>query len=150
MKVEGEDVNSAPQLQEKIGKHRPGDKIEILIKRGDKLKQLKVVLRNVNGTSSIIKADEINLLLGADFVKPSDIELSSLRLSNGLKVQSLKDGKLKQNGVREGFIIVKANRVSVETIEDLKKVINSGEEGLFLTGVYPNGKVVYYAINLAD
>lgn len=150
LKVESEDVNSAPQLQEKIGKHRPGDKIEILIKRGDKLKLLKVVLRNVNGTSSIIKADEINLLLGADFVKPTDTELSSLRLSNGLKIQSLRDGKLKQNGVREGFIIVKANRVSVESIEDLKKVINSGEEGLFLTGVYPNGKVVYYAINLAD
>lgn len=150
LEVNGVAVNSAPQLQEKIGKQRPGDKMEILVKREGKTKQLTVVLRNVNGTSSIIKADELDVLLGAEFSKPSEQELMALRLTNGLKIQTLRDGKLKQNGVREGFIIVKANRVSVESIEDLKKVINLGEEGLFLTGVYPNGKVVYYAINLAE
>lgn len=150
LKIEGELVNSAPEMQEKIGKHSPGDKITIIIKRGDELKQIPVLLRNVNGTSSIVKADELNSLLGASFRKPTNAEMQNLGINNGIFVASLNDGKFKKSGLQQGFIIVKANRVLIESVDDLRNVINSGEEGLFLTGVYPNGQIAYYAINLAD
>jgi S1-C subfamily serine protease len=80
----------------------------------------------------------------------SDNDKQSLGLRNGLKIKSLSAGKLKSAGIQEGYIIVKANRVPINTEEDFKKVVEMVDEGLFLTGIYPNGQVAYFAINIQD
>jgi hypothetical protein len=40
--------------------------------------------------------------------------------------------------------------VAIESFEDFKEVVKEVDEGLFLTGIYPNGRVVYYAVNLQE
>ncbi len=46
------------------------------------------------------KAENIGLL-GASFENPMPEELKKLKINNGLKVIGLKDGKLKNAGIRE-------------------------------------------------
>ena len=67
-----------------------------------------------------------------------------------MKIVKLNEGKLKQNGIQTGFIITKANRLPVTNMQDFERVVATANEGLFLTGIYPNGRVAYYAINLQD
>lgn len=148
--VDGEKVNSVSELQEKIGRHRPGDAVRIDIERDGKPKQFMVTLRNTRGTTGIIKISDKDKLLGATFEPVSDKDKSSLRISYGLKIVQLKDGKLKENGIENGFIITKANRQPITSVGDFEKIVATASEGLFITGIYPNGRVAYYAINLED
>lgn len=148
--VDGEKVNSVPALQEKIGRRRPGDSVKLDIKRAGKAQQVVVTLRNIRGTTGIVKVEDSDKYLGATFAKVPSDELRRLRVGSGIKVKSLAAGKLKEAGVREGFIIVKANRMPVSSAEEFAQIAASASEGLFIAGVYPNGKVEYYAINLEE
>ncbi|MBN2166194.1 MAG: Do family serine endopeptidase [Marinilabiliaceae bacterium] len=150
LSVDNELVNSVPELQEKISRHRPGDKVKVLIKRGSKKKLLTVTLRNSDGSTALIKAEDIGMVLGANLKELSADEKRSLQLRNGVKVTSLQPGKLKSSGIREGYIITKANQIAITSVNDFKKVVANEKEVLLLTGIYPNGRVEYYAVNLSN
>ena len=148
--VDGEEVNTVPALQEKIGRKRPGESVKIDIVRDGATKQYVVTLRNIRGTTGIVQLEENQKTLGATLEPISDTDMQQLRIRNGLKITKLTDGKLKQNGIREGFIIVKANRMPVSSVSEFQQIVATASEGLFISGVYPNGKIAYYAINLEE
>lgn len=150
LSVDGETVNTVPELQEKIGRRRPGDSVKLDIIRSGKRQTVVVTLRNIRGTTGVVKVSNGETLLGAKFAEASTEELQKLNLRYGIKVESLENGKLKSSGVREGFIITKANRQPITKVSDLEQVAGTASEGLFIAGVYPNGKVAYYAVNLEE
>ncbi|TLX76510.1 Do family serine endopeptidase [Labilibacter sediminis] len=149
LSIDDVDVNTNSQLIEQVSKHRPGDKVNLIVKRDGKRKQFTVILRNSYGSTDLVKEEDgIFNLLGAEMRELSDKEKSQIGVNYGMKIEKLANGKFKESGIDEGFIILKANREPVRVISDLKKVIASSDGGLFITGVYPNGQVAYYAINL--
>jgi S1-C subfamily serine protease len=88
--------------------------------------------------------------LGAAFEEVSPKDKARLRIHNGIQVTEVTNGKFKEAGIQKGYIITKANRVPINSTDDLRKVVEMVEDGLFLTGIYPTGQVAYYAINLQD
>lgn len=146
--VNDEELTRVSELQEKISRFRPGDVVNVTAIRNGKKKDFSVTLRNIYGSTDVVKADKSLSVLGATFEEVSNEEKARLRIKNGIKISELKNGKLRDAGIQEGYIISKANRVPISTTEDLRKVVEMVEEGLFLTGIYPNGQVAYYAINL--
>ncbi len=151
LSFEGIEVNTNSELIEQVSKHRPGDKVNLIVKRDGKNKQFTVILRNSYGSTELVKDKKgISDLLGAELKELTEEEKEKLGVGYGMKIVELSGGKLKQSGINEGFIILKANRVPIKNISDLKNVIATTDGGLFITGVYPNGQVAYYAINLED
>jgi Do/DeqQ family serine protease len=151
LSFDGLDVNTNSQLIEQVSKHRPGDKVNLIVKRDGKRKHFTVILRNSYGSTELVKEKKgIFDLLGAEFRELSDLEKSELGINFGIKITAISQGKFKQSGIEQGFIILKANRVPIKSITDLKKVIAATDEGLFIMGVYPNEQVAYYAINIED
>jgi Do/DeqQ family serine protease len=150
LSVDGSVVNSVPELQEQVGKHRPGDKLNILVKRGGKKKQFTVTLQNVTGSTLLVSGNDLTQLLGAEFGNISPKIRKHFGLTHGIQVKKIYNGPLKNGGVREGYIITQANRVPVSSVDDLKRILSSGDDGLFLKGLYPNGRVVYYGINIDE
>lgn len=146
--VNNEEVKKVSELQEKIGRFRPGDIVNVTALRNGKKKDFSVTLRNIYGSTDVVKAEKSLSVLGATFEEISSEEMARLRIKHGIKVSEVNNGKFRSAGIQEGYIITKANRVPVSSVEDLRKVIDMVEEGLFLTGIYPNGQVAYYAINL--
>ncbi|MGC9343102.1 MAG: Do family serine endopeptidase, partial [Bacteroidales bacterium] len=138
-------VNTVSELQEQISRFRPNDEVEVLIKRNGKQKLFEVTLRNMSGSTDIVKKDESMILLGASFEPASQEEMEKLGISNGVKVVSLKAGKLLKAGVREGFIITKINNNSIGSVSDIKEVIESIDGGVYIEGIYPDGLIAYYA-----
>jgi Do/DeqQ family serine protease len=148
--INGNMVNAPQQLQEQIGKYRPGDKVNVSIKRDGEMKQFSVVLRNTKGDTSIVK--ESLSVLGAEFAPISNKDKERLRIDEGVQIVDLSSGKLKQAGVKIGFIITDINKTSVSSVEDIKRVLaqSSNKKPILVEGVYPGGEWTYYVFKLDE
>lgn len=153
--VGGHPTHNSAQLLEQIARHRPGDKVEVTFVRNGKISTVPVTLYNSQGSTKITAASSINDL-GCAFRKVSEETMRSLHISGGLQVSGLKDGKLKDAGVKDGFIILYINNARVSSVDDVEKIhaaitkSNEPDKVMFLTGIYPTGKKAYYAVDLAD
>jgi len=143
-------VNSFSELQEQIGKKRPGDQVNVTIKRDDAEKVYNVTLRNTKGNTSIVK--ESFSELGAEFGDISNKDKERLNINQGIQVLKITSGKMKNAGVRVGFIITDVNKISIESVDDMKRIIaqSSDKKPILIEGVYPDGKWAYYVFNLNE
>ncbi|MBK5202391.1 MAG: Do family serine endopeptidase [Prolixibacteraceae bacterium] len=143
LRVDSTLVNSPSKLQEQIGMHHPGDVVKIMIKRDHKTKLFNVTLRNMLGDTNIIKSgtDEF---LGATFKDISKKEAFKLHINNGIKIARLDKGKLKDAGLKSGFIIIYVNKEEVKSIEDFERIVNHSSGGVLIEGIYPNGERAYF------
>jgi Do/DeqQ family serine protease len=148
MKINDIGVNSPAELQEQVGRYRPGDRINVLIKRRGKMKQFEVTLRNLQGDTKVVTAKTYATILGAKIVELEKDEKTKLGLKYGVKVTELQNGKLKSEGIKEGFIITQVNSKPVYSVPELDKIINSTKGGVYIEGLYPDGAVAYYAFGL--
>jgi serine protease Do len=148
--INGNSVNSSSQLQEQIGKFSPGNEVTVGYIRNGALKEVKVVLQNMKGDTSIIK--EPTSVLGAEFGSVSDKDKARLQIDEGVQVIDLKAGKLKDAGMKIGFIITDVNKVSVSSKEDIERVFMqaSDKRPILIEGVYPDGKWDYYVLKPAE
>ncbi|MDR2119099.1 MAG: Do family serine endopeptidase [Tannerellaceae bacterium] len=150
-------VKSVNELQERISRFRPGDKVKVAVNRSGTSKTFTVELRNTQGNTSVVKGkNDAAELLGAAFKELSSKQKQELGISYGIEVAAVFDGKLKEVGISKGFIIMIANEQPVSDPEDLEKIVekilrNSSEEQLLvLKGISPAGRTRYYAIDLAN
>jgi len=146
--INGIRVQSPSELQELVGRYRPGDKITVTLKRKDKMKQIDVILRNLQGDTGVVKAGTFETILGAKVVNLSDDEKQRLGIQHGVKVTELQDGKLKDEGVKPGFVITQVNNTPIRTVTELERLFNNLKGGVYIEGVYQNGVVAYYAFGL--
>jgi len=148
-KVGGVGVSTSSELQEQVGRYRPGDKIDVTLLRNDNEKVVSVVLRNTQGSTRIVKNDDATSLLGAEFAQPSDDEMNSLGINSGVKISSLGPGKFRAAGIKEGFIITKIDNQKISSSEELQKVLeNKKGGGILVEGIYPNGLRAYYGFGV--
>ncbi len=143
--VNGVQVNSVAELQEQISRYRPKEKVTVTLLRKNKKKQIDVVLRNMQGNTNIVRADAVSSALGAKFEEISSSEKQKFGIDHGVKISKIEAGKLKSEGIQEGFIILKINNQPVRSVTDIKQIINSADGGVYIEGIYPNGTVAYYA-----
>jgi len=133
-----------------IGQHRPGDKINLAVKRGNKEMNYAVILKNRDGNVSLVKREDVNIqsLLGANFSPVPEKLKSDLNIENGIQVNTLGDGKLRNAGVRQGFIITRVDGKSVRSIDELSNAIASKKGGILIEGIYPNRTRAYYGFGM--
>ena len=154
--VNGVKVKSANALQEQIGKYRPGDKVTVKVNRKGTEKSFEVQLKNAQGSTKVVTPSDGTELLGGAFKALTDKEKREYGVSYGIEVTGLTNGKLKDAGIKKGFIIMVVNNQRVKTPEDLEKIVDdilhgrAEDQGVFIKGFYPNGRTKYYAIDLAE
>ncbi|MDQ3108398.1 MAG: Do family serine endopeptidase [Bacteroidota bacterium] len=144
-------VNNVPELQEQINRFRPGDKVAITYARGSKEKVVTVMLKNKNNSAALLKKDDKvgeAETLGATFETIAPEDMKRLNIENGLRVSKLGAGKLRNSGIREGFIITTIDKNKVTSPEELKRILDIKKGGILIEGVYPNGSRAYYAFGM--
>lgn len=152
--INGTAVRKTSQLQEQVARYRPGDKITVTYIRDNKRHTANVTLLNNQGNTKVTSAGNITEL-GCAFKAISDDLAKNLKISHGVQVSGLKDGKFKDAGIKDGFIILDINNMRVSDVDDIEKVYNSilksdGDHVMFITGLYPTGRKMYYAVDLGD
>lgn len=148
LKVNDVAVNSSAELQEQVSRYRPNDKVKVEVKRNGKTKLFDVTLRNLQGSTEVVKLDEFDEVLGARFSELTSKDKSKFKVKTGVKITELNAGKLRAEGVKEGFVITKVNNQRVASVSDLKRIIKNTSGGVYIEGVYPEGVVAYYAFGL--
>jgi len=139
--INGAKVNTAPELQEQIGRKRPGDIVDVEI------------IKNRSGNTSIVKTSpsEEALMdkLGVDLESLSSSEARKFDLEGGVRINQIREGVVKSNtNIKEGFIITKASDQNIKSVRDLSNALqNKRSRGVMLEGVYP-GEVYYYAFGM--
>lgn len=144
--VGGEKVRTSAELQEKISQYRPGDDVKIIVLRNGEKKQFTVTLRNKHGDTQIVRDNKS--VLGAEFETISDKEKQNLGIDYGIKIKNLDKGKLKDAGLKEGFIITNVNKKPIYEVNDLKREIGNARGGILVEGIYPNGELAYYVFGV--
>ena len=139
-------VNTNAELQEAVSQYRPGDDVKVTVKRNDSEKQFTVTLRNKLGDTGIIKSDQ--LVLGAELEPLKPNERERLRIDRGLRVARIGNGKLREAGITEGFIITDVNKRPVYEVNELKRIISSSRGGILIEGINPNGEPAYFVFGV--
>lgn len=151
LKIGSKEVNSVAELQEEIGKRRPGDKVTITVRRKNGNEEVKdLVLRNKDGETKLVSKEEVsrNAALGATFRELTEKEKKELNVKNGVKIESLSAGKLKSVGLREGMVITKVNNELITNVEQLTLKLNNKNSGVLLEVLTESGKRDYVGFGL--
>lgn len=141
-------VNSPAELQEVVSGYSPGASVKVIVKRDGKLKQFEVILRNLEGSTEIVKKDDVLDVLGASFEPVSDREKKALGIPYGVRVKSVKQGKFMNVGIPEGFILTSVNKKPVGSVKDIADILKDSEGGVIISGVDSKGSTAYYAFGM--
>lgn len=147
LEVEGTPVETSSKLLEIIGRHHPGDKVNIKVDRKGKKSNYTVTLRNQDGQEKMMERDsrEILDILGIELKEIDRKTARKLEINNGLKVTKLLNGKLKRStDIRENFIITRVNGNDVGTLSEFIEYLETLEGGVMLEGVYEDYPGNYY------
>lgn len=152
-KVDGREIYDSPDLQEKIGRLRPGDKVSlaVLTKEGA-MKNVVVTLKPESSVSlaSTKKTDAIATgttvaKLGASFAPaPADIK-AKYKVSSGVVVTNVEPGKMFDYfDVQKGLLITTINGKPVNSASDVEKALaTSGNGKTTIAGFGENGSYTF-------
>ncbi len=149
--IEGKPVNTTSELIGLVGQYRPGDFINVNVKRNNKQKTFRLELTDAYGNTELVK-EEKNAeehFLGTTFASVNNDLLQKLNLDNGVQVIDIqKNSKLSGSGIKERFIITRIDKKMVSKPADIKAILQGKKGGVLVEGVYPNGITAYYGFGL--
>lgn len=136
-KINGVKVLSGSEMVEQIAGYKPGDKITLTYQRAGKEYNSSITLKNKSGSYSVVKS-EISESLGGEFENLSADKAKEYGFRGGVVVKRIKENGLidQQTRMRDGFIIIKANGVNVNNMDDLGNALSKGTR-IVLEGFYP-------------
>ena len=145
-KVEGVAVYESSDLQERVGRLQPGDKINMTVLRDGKEKNFAVTLKAdatpTNRTAAVSKsAEELFNKLGAGFQPLTQAEKTKFHVNSGVKVTQVRPGRVFDNfEIPVGSIITSINKSPINSVADIDKAITNLRNGnLVISGYYPDG-----------
>jgi S1-C subfamily serine protease len=146
LEVDGLTINTRSDFEEYLSYLYPGDEINVVYKRNNKINSTRVKLTNQEGTTGIIKKEIIHMDdLGADFELVPKVERDLLKIDNGIRVRNIQSGFFKQLGIEEGFIITGINGRPVNNPEELARILQSIRGRVRIEGVSKKGVRGYYS-----
>ncbi len=151
LKVENIGVNDVPELQEQIGKYKPGDIVKLIIRRNEETKLIEVTLRNEKGSTKLVdkrKLEEESTIFGATFINVDKIILKNLNINCGVEIQSIKNGEMKKAGMNKGFIITHIDKQPINSVNHLMKFLKTKKGGILIEGLYKNGIKGYFGFGI--
>ncbi len=151
--LNGKEVNSMAELQEAIARLTPGAKVKVTYYRDKKEHTTTVTLKNSQGNTQVVKNMDMEIL-GAAFRELPKEKLNELSLNYGIEVTGVQNGRMKESGINKGFIIQKVNGQSIKSLDDLesafKAAVQDPEQVLFISGIYPSGRRMNYAVDVSS
>lgn len=139
-KLDGKTMESLANFDEQISLHRPGDLLKITYIRKGKSIETTIKLINKEGNTAILKKySYLSKSLGAELTPISKNEKDQFGIEHGIKVTSIKNGKMRNMGFQEGSIITRFNNVAYDKPADLEKAINEAKGSISIEGINPQG-----------
>jgi serine protease Do len=151
-KVGGVEIYDSPDLQEKIGRLSPGDKVQLTYLRDGQLKNVNVTLKGENSVAppktytAERKPTGANIdKLGASFAPASPALKTKYGVKSGVVVTGTEEGKLFDTWeVPKGVIITSVNGKPVNSSKDVEAALPVSKNGMTtISGIGPRGQFTY-------
>ena len=150
-KVNGLAIYDSPDLQERIGRMSPGDKVALTVLKADgSTKEVNVTLKGESSVALAAKTENKNTgasisKLGASFAPASESLKAKFGVKNGVVVTGVVPGQLFDYwGVKKGLVITKVNGVAVSSAADIEKALPTSRDGrTTISGVSEEGAVTF-------
>lgn len=154
-KVDGKKIMSSADLQEKVGRMRPGDKVQLSFLREDKERTVSVTLKGdeqLNVAKNTRSVTEIYNTLGASFSPVTAAQKKQYSINGGLVVtDSRRGGLFNSYGIERGTIITSINERPINKIEDIDGALAASKNNMLrINGISPDGSRVMMTFPLAD
>ncbi|MBS1514354.1 MAG: Do family serine endopeptidase [Bacteroidetes bacterium] len=164
LSVDGKNVNAANELQTIIGQKRPGDVAALKVYRDGKTMDMSVTLKardeNQNAASNTTPKEESKKSepsmksfekTGFSVTDLTGSQKEKFDVSGGVYVTSVKRfSESFERGLREGLIIIEADKKSISNVSELESIINGKSKGdiLVLKVKTEQGQVRLVAIEI--
>lgn len=130
------------ELLEQLGRHRPGDLVEIEYERNGTARKATARLRNENGKAEVFRPAPKPASvteLGAEFVNCDAETIKLLGIAGGVTVADINSGLLsEQTRIRPGFVITRVAGRPVKSVDDFQKAVAGASGAISIEGIYPN------------
>jgi Do/DeqQ family serine protease len=152
VQVDEKRTNQSSDLQSYVGRKRPGDQVDVTVVRDGDEKTFTLKLKGMEGNEMVASRERSSELeaLGAQFKELNEEELKELELDYGVQVVRTYPGKLRQQGVRPGFVITRVANKTIKSMDDLTEVVKQESGGVLIEGIYPDRpeETQFYGIGL--
>jgi len=139
-------VRRSSELQEYVGRFRPGDAVQVDYWRKGKKLRSRIVLKDINNSTRVARAqgDELEETLGFALRNLSREEQRTMRLQGGAIVSSIRRGSLVyQTNMQPGFVITSVNGKRVNNMNEAIEAIKNAYNNLSLDGYYEGESDLY-------
>ncbi|MGH2574179.1 MAG: Do family serine endopeptidase [Ignavibacteria bacterium] len=164
LSVDGKEVNAANQLQAVIGSKHPGDVVKLSVFRDGNTMDINVKLKPRNEENQNQAFDNSPKESNKSDISSTTIEKLGMRVSditNSVKDKlNIKEGAIVTSvdrfsesymrGLREGYVIIEANKKRVGNVNDLVDLVNSkkSDDTVLLKVVTPDGQERIFALKV--
>lgn len=145
--IDNRSVTNVSELQEWVARSRPGESIHVKFRRDGDDHSVNAVLKNFEGSEEIEKPEVKFEFEGASFEDMPYRELARMNLDGGVRVTRVEAGKWKKAGVERNFIITHLDKVPVDNVEDLNRILLMKHGGVLVEGVAPSGEKGIFGVN---
>jgi serine protease Do len=146
-KLDGVPVDTPADLQEQVGKHRPGDKANLTYLRNGKENNVTLTLKNIAGNTGLVtKSMGTGAVMGATFEALNSSEKQMYNTDYGVRIVSLDDGWFKDHGFGKGTVIISVNGKKVHSGEEVRQATNNENNLKSIEGFDTNGSYFSYRI----
>ncbi len=144
--INGVKTKTLPEMQEQVGRYRPGNTISIDYIRKGKRRKTKVILKNKSNSTEIVTATSSSLLedLGFDIRELTREEEKRLGVKGVKVIRIYRGSRIERTNMDPGFIITKMDNEEVSSLEELTSLLKKAEGKVMFEGVYENYRGEYY------
>jgi serine protease Do len=145
LKINDIEVKTTPELQEQIGRLRPGNTITLEYFREGKTFKSEAILKNKSNSTTIVsvRSDKVLKDIGLELRSLTRKEINGLGF-NGVRVQSVQRGsKIEKTNMEPTFIITNVNDQRVTNVEEIITIMENGSAKITFKGIYEGYKGEY-------
>jgi Do/DeqQ family serine protease len=142
VQFDGVAVATPSELQEQVGKHRPGDRANITYIRSGKEVTVPITLKNVAGNTNVVKPGmgvASGIVYGARLESLGSTDREKFDIGYGVKITELNDGKFKDLGLKKGYIILSINGKKVKNASEVRQATDNESDLKSIEGIQSNG-----------
>lgn len=146
MGINGIKTKTLPEMQEQLGRYRPGNAVRVDIFRQGKRREVEVILKNKSNSTALVSGKNEDILLDVGFELRELTRLEKRRLQvEGVRVISIYRGsRIERTNMDPEFIITKIDNKPVREVADVIRYLEASTGKVMLEGVYEHYPGEYY------
>ena len=146
--IDSAKITTMASVQERVSTYHPGEEAVVTVLRDGKTKEIKVKFQGTAVDNGTEYEDGSVAFYGATIKAIDEQTKAKFNIKKGVEIVSVGQGKLKESGATDGFIILYVNNKPVATPQDIIEIVKKSDRAVFVEGLTPSGRAAYFGFGI--